>query len=348
MKKLIMAGKTYDFSITLVVFGCRTRKSLVSDNGEENDIKRRRCPESIGRICREHRKLSNGGVRIFSIAHSIIHSLLRSTSIMVRGQTITGAVLAAALPVSAFTYQAANPRSYSAKQFSQEFNDGFSVLKHYGGNGPWSQGVSYGIERDTPTGCAVDQVIMIHRHGERYPDPGPRSDMLTSLDKIYSSNITEFRGGLTFLNTWTSYLSDYCLSGQESFSGAYAGLLSTHTHGTEYRARYGNLWDGKSIVPIFTSGYERVIESARSFGEGFFAYNYSTNAAINIISESETQGANSLTPTCDKDEDQKMCDELTNLMPQFYVAAARLNSQNPGLDINATDVYNLMRMFLSY
>ena len=101
-------------------------------------------------------------------------------------------------------------------------------------------------------------------------------------------------------------------------------------------------------MPIFTSGYERVIESARSFGEGFFAYNYSTNAAINIISESETQGANSLTPTCDKDEDQKMCDELTNLMPQFYVAAARLNSQNPGLDINATDVYNLMRMFLSY
>lgn len=141
-------------------------------------------------------------------------------------------VLAIALPISAYTYHAANPRSYSPKQFSQEFRDKFSVLRHYGGNGPWSEGVSYGIERDTPSGCAVDQVIMIHRHGERYPDPGPRSDMLALLDKILAANITEFKGDLTFLNSWTSYLSDYCLSGRESFSGAYAGLLSTHSHRT--------------------------------------------------------------------------------------------------------------------
>lgn len=86
-----------------------------------------------------------------------------------------------------------------------------------------------------------------------------------------------------------------------------------------------------------------MIESARSFGEGFFAY-YSTNAAINIILESEAQGADSLTPTCDKDDDTKTCDDLTNLLPQFYVAAARLNSHNPGLSINASDVYILMRM----
>jgi acid phosphatase len=253
-------------------------------------------------------------------------------------------VLTAALPLSAQTYQAANPRSYFAKQFSQEFNDGFSVLKHYGGNGPWSEGVSYGIDRDPPAGCTVDQVIMIHRHGERYPDIGPRADMLTSLEKVYDSNITEFKGGLAFLNTWTSFLSDYCLSGQESFSGPYAGLLSNRRQGTEYRERYGHLWDGESIVPIFTSDYERVIESARSFGEGFFAYNYSTNAAINIISESEAQGVNSLTPLCYTDDDTETCDNLTNVLPQFYGAAARLNSQNPGLDLNATDIYNLMRM----
>jgi acid phosphatase len=136
--------------------------------------------------------------------------------------------------------------------------------------------------------------------------------MLTSLDKTYTSNIAEFKGGLTFLNTWTSYLSGYCLSSQESYSGAYTDLL---THGTEYRACYGHLWDGKSIAPIFTSGYERVIESARSFGDCVFAYNYSTNAGINIILESDTQGANSLTPTYDKDAHTKTCDNLTNLMP---------------------------------
>jgi acid phosphatase len=110
-------------------------------------------------------------------------------------------VLAIALLISAYTYHAANPRSYSPNQFSQEFRDKFSVLKHYGGNGPWSECVSYGIERDTPSGCAVDQVIMIHRHGERYPNPGPRSDMLASLDKVLAANITEFKGDLTFLNS---------------------------------------------------------------------------------------------------------------------------------------------------
>jgi hypothetical protein len=54
---------------------------------------------------------------------------------MVRGQNIAVAALAAVLTVSAYTYQAANPHSYSEKQFSQEFKDGFNVPKHYGGNG---------------------------------------------------------------------------------------------------------------------------------------------------------------------------------------------------------------------
>jgi acid phosphatase len=252
-------------------------------------------------------------------------------------------LLLCAAGANAFSHSAANPRSYLEKQFSQQFNEGFSILKHYGGNGPYSERTSYGIERDPPTGCAVDQVISILRHGERYPDPGTGAVFEQSLAKVYSSNITDWKEDLAFLNHWTYWVPNRCYYGAETWTGPYAGLLTAFRHGGEYRDRYGHLWDGTSVVPIFTSGYERVIETARKFGEGFFGYNYSTSAAINIISESAERGADSLTPTCDQDNDQGTCNKLTNLMPQFYVAAARINAQNPGLNINATDVYNLMR-----
>ena len=85
-----------------------------------------------------------------------------------------------------------------------------------------------------------------------------------------------------------------------------------------------------------------MINTARKFGEGFFGYNYTTNAALNIISESAVMGANSLTPTCDTDNDTSTCDKVPSTMPQFKLAAARLNSQSSGLNLTETDIYNLM------
>ncbi|CAG7957551.1 unnamed protein product [Penicillium olsonii] len=232
--------------------------------------------------------------------------------------------------------------SESSKPFSQEFRDNYSVLKHYGGNGPYSERRSYGIDRDPPASCAVDQVIMIKRHGERYPSPSLGAGIEKTLSKLDPK--TKYQGDLAFFNDWSYYVPNKCLYNAETSSGPYAGLLDGYTHGTEYRARYGHLWDGDAIVPMWSSGYGRVIETARKFGEGFFGYNYSTNAALNIISESESMGANSLTPVCYANRDSATCDGLSNTMPQFKVAAERLNAQNPGLDLNATDVYYLMSM----
>ena len=254
----------------------------------------------------------------------------------------TGAMAAAASsPYS--IYNAGNPQSFVEKQFGQYFYDGYSILKHYGGNGPYSDRESYGIDRNPPEGCAVDQVFMIMRHGERYPDPSIYDEFVNSLDKIYSANVTKWQGDLEFLNDWTFWITDPAMCAQETWTGPYAGLLTGYTRGLNYRDRYGHLYDGESILPIFSSGYERIIETARKFGEGFLGYNYSTLAAINIIPESESQGANSLTPTCVSDNDTAVCESLTGLLPQFYVAADRLNKQNSGLNLNATDIYYLMR-----
>ncbi|PYH88246.1 acid phosphatase aph, 3-phytase phyB [Aspergillus ellipticus CBS 707.79] len=252
--------------------------------------------------------------------------------------------LSIATGVSAYSYGAGNPQASQEKQFSQEFRDSYSILKHYGGNGPYSERQSFGIARDPPTGCEVDQVIMIKRHGERYPSPSAGKGIESALAKVYAANSTVYKGDLAFLNDWTYYVPDACYYNAETFSGPYAGLLDGYAQGNEYRARYGHLWDGESVVPMFSSGYSRVINTARKFGEGFFGYNYSSNAALNIITESETQGADSLTPTCDVDNDQATCNDLTNVMPQFKVAAARLNAQNPGMNLTSSDIYNLMVM----
>jgi len=87
------------------------------------------------------------------------------------------------------------------KQFSQEFKDGYNTLKYVGGNGPYTDGTSLGINRNPPPHCEVDQVISLMRHGERYPDPSVAKGMLESLDKILNSGIKSFHGSLSFLNT---------------------------------------------------------------------------------------------------------------------------------------------------
>lgn len=233
--------------------------------------------------------------------------------------------------------------AYPDKQLSQQFYDNYNNIKYLGGGAPYSDGRGFGISRNPPSGCEVDQVIMLSRHGERYPDPGTYKSMVTSLDKLWNTNIT-YKDGLAFFNDWQFWITDPSWIAQETTSGPYGGLLDGYHRGNTYRARYGHLWDGTSQVPIFTSGYERVIETARKFGEGFFGYNYTEVANVNIISENSTQGADSLTPVCyKKDNTSSVCESLdSSVFPQFKVAAARLNEQNKGLNLNYTDITALM------
>ncbi|KAL3488312.1 histidine phosphatase superfamily [Aspergillus germanicus] len=183
---------------------------------------------------------------------------------------------------------------FQEKQFQQTFYDGFNLLKF-------------------TASCEVDQVILFIRHGERYPDMYNAVGYLAALDKMYSSNITNWAGDSAFVDDWTYFIDDQGLYSQESTTGPYAGLTNAYRRGADYRSRYGHLWGKESIIPIFTTGVQRVVNTARNFGEGFLGYNYSTNAAINIISRMAIQGANSLKP-----------------------------DQNPGLNLNGTDVVSLM------
>ena len=238
--------------------------------------------------------------------------------------------------------------TFSDSLISQQVLDGENFLKYDGVRGPYVDRISYGISRDPPAQCSVDQLIMIKRHGERYPTTGEGTSIEQTLKKINDSLAGNYSSGdLAFLGNWTYFVPSDCYEAETS-TGPYAGLTDAYNHGKAYRQRYGDLYNESSILPLFTADFQRVISTAQKFGQGFLGNEtYATKAALNIISESSDQGADSLTPTCHKQDDdaQSICGDMPYYLPQFDVAADRLNAQYQGLNLNWTDVYSLIRIY---
>jgi acid phosphatase len=260
------------------------------------------------------------------------------------------------LPValfSSFGLTAIIQNSEHQRYISQTSNEANNILKYLGGNGPYIEKPGHGISRDPPEGCRVDQVISMLRHGERFPQAGEKEPIETSLNKVREANVGH-SGPLGFLPKWKYFGEDPAVYEQISYSGPYAGNLDIFRRGADYRARYDHLWDKKSMVPIFTGNYERCIDAARTFGEGFLSYNYSTLGALNIISEREEAGANSLAPVCRPGKPREGdCQKTSNshndyvgyideTFPQAKVAAQRLNTEYPGLNLTSYDIESLM------
>lgn len=61
----------------------------------------------------------------------------------------------------------------------------FDPLHHIGGNGPWFSAPNvFNIDAEPPTGCVVDQVAFVSRHGSRYPDPGAYNEWTATSAKV--------------------------------------------------------------------------------------------------------------------------------------------------------------------
>lgn len=231
------------------------------------------------------------------------------------------------------------------KPYSQESVEQFNLLRYTGTTGPYVQSRGYGIPREAPFQCKVKQAHLFMRHGERYPTEGTGKGNKQIFEKLKNATVESYDGPLSFVKDWEFYVPDSSLLETESFKGAYAGLADCYNLGVEFRERYEDLWDGKTIQPLFTSSQERVVNSARSFGEGFFASNYSDLCSLQIIPENETQGANTLTShdAC-VNYNSSYSDAIVGQFSDNYLktAAARLNKLSPGFNITGDDVYNLM------
>lgn len=240
-----------------------------------------------------------------------------------------------------------DPNYEGKKAFSQECLDRYNPLKFLGNYGPYSSRTGLGISTATPENCTVDQVILLGRHSERYPDPDDARAHLAVLNKIQQGHSGSFRGDdLAFLDKWTYFLdNELANAALEIRQGPYAGPASAYRFGSEFRQKYGHLWDHHSQIPIFSADSERVLNTARAFGEGFLGYNYSSIAAVQVLPEIKATGANALSPAYCKTPQTSHCNiDISNLVfPAFNTAAARLNSQY-GLELNGTDINTLMEI----
>lgn len=226
--------------------------------------------------------------------------------------------------------------------YDQDFLENYNILKYLGNGGPYNTRRGLGISLDAPEGCSVDQVAMVMRHGERYPDLGSvksYEEVWAKFDQKKGTYVND----LEFVNYWEPFVShDDPFVSQESTVGPYSGLQTGYLAGTIYRQRYGHLWDSQTITPVFTSGSERVVDTARRFAEGFFGYNISA-AAVNIVPEVADQGANSLVPVCNNASYEKSNESACSGKgdyPPLYALAKKWN-QKFGLNLTWFDIQTL-------
>ncbi|KZV73339.1 phosphoglycerate mutase-like protein [Peniophora sp. CONT] len=154
--------------------------------------------------------------------------------------------------------------------FNGKSNSKFDVVRNWGNLSPW-----FSLPADTwglpnaspivPTGCDIQQVHILHRHGARYPtsSSGPAT-FATKLHNI-TVNGTGFSasGPAKFLNTWEYRLGAEILTP--------LGRQQLYELGVSARVRYGALLKEFTDLPVWrTTSEERMVDSALQFAAGFF------------------------------------------------------------------------------
>ncbi|KAJ7697690.1 histidine phosphatase superfamily [Mycena rosella] len=143
----------------------------------------------------------------------------------------------------------------------------FDVVHHFGNLAPWRSVKSLGLPDASalvPSGCQLDQVHLLHRHGARYPTTGaPPSAFATLLHALASTTGVNVTGPLTFLSTW-----EYKLGAENLTPFGRSQLFDL---GVGFRVKYGDLLKGFSDLPVFrTTSEGRMVDSALHFSAGFF------------------------------------------------------------------------------
>ncbi|CAO2650994.1 Nn.00g092910.m01.CDS01 [Neocucurbitaria sp. VM-36] len=250
----------------------------------------------------------------------------------------------------------------------------WNILYHLGGNGPWVEKVldivPGGIA--VPSGCEVEQVHMkMSRHGERYPTKKAGKSQREVVERMKRSGKT-FTGNLAFFNDWELFWSaisrrvtDQSLKDDSSLeqltdTGPFSGTLGSFTTGVRLRTRYRHLLShvasnhSHHATTFWASGSNRVIETAKHFALGFFGIDYqkANKAALRIISEHHSLGADTLTPgrTClankrDQNEGQRKGYRLMGEYRATYLAAIRERLfKETSMEFGDQEIYAMQEM----
>lgn len=232
------------------------------------------------------------------------------------------------------------------KPYSQEALDNFNILKHIGGEGPYSTHPGYGLDTNPPSQCTVDQVQMFIRHGERYPTHSFGKQVSSFLQQIKDDNLTAI-DELYWLNNYVSPALKDEYYDLETFEGPYSGYASMYKAGSDIRAKYGHLWNENLTLPIFTASQERIVVTSVNVARGFFGANWTQHAAFVVLNETEEVGLNSLTPLegCPAfDGDYRGDWRYKYAEIGFEKTLKKLQRLVPGINATTTDVGNLLSL----
>jgi hypothetical protein len=169
----------------------------------------------------------------------------------------------------------------------------FDITKYWGNLSPWYSvsSADYGLSNASPSipeGCTINQMLLLYRHGARYPTsgsvPAAFAGRIANATKGEGFSVS---GEIAFLANWTYNLGAELLT---PFGRAQNFLL-----GVEYRQLYGELlnnFTSQKALPVFrTESQDRMVKTAENFAAGFFGVpEYLDQVNIEILVE--TTGLN--------------------------------------------------------
>lgn len=178
--------------------------------------------------------------------------------------------------------------------------------------------------------------------------------MLSLYERIRASNVT-FQGDLAFINDWDFFIDEPAEDLESLVStGPYAGTLEAFDAAVKLRTRYKELLETASAagpISFWATDSERVIDTAKYFGAGFFGIDWNDIANLYVIPETADRGADTLTPgrTCHKyrnNIDRRGHDygyRMMDIVRSTYEPAIsrRLAKQNPEMEFAEGEIFTM-------
>ncbi|GAA5986983.1 hypothetical protein JCM5350_000931 [Sporobolomyces pararoseus] len=255
-----------------------------------------------------------------------------------RGPTPTGS--------EAFAASTSYPLNFDSSPLNPPLpTEEFNVLHYLGNLSPWRT-VNHGLKgtAQTPPGCEIEQVQLLHRHGARYPTTGSGTESFAR--KVADAKHFKATGESAFLNDWTYKLGAELLTpfGREQLFNL----------GVSFRVKYGHLIETESKkLPVFrTESQDRMLNSAKNFAAGFFGFPFEDQYHQLVTIEWPGYN-NTLAPymTCPNAGRTNLthghADMNTWINTYLGEAAQRLQKEMKGIEIAPRDAFN-MQLLCAY
>lgn len=240
------------------------------------------------------------------------------------------------------------PQPYGEKNASSSFD----ISKYWGNLSPWYslRSADYGLPNASPLipeGCDITQVLLLYRHGARYPTSDAQPAVFAARLANATAKGFSVSGELAFLSNWTYKLGSELLT---SFGRNQAFQL-----GISHRQLYGGLLNNfteAGTIPVFrTESEDRMVKTATNFIAGMFGIpEYLEQVSLEILVE--TPGLNNSGAPYENCTNSNVASRgsIGSAVAKAYAnnafnsTLARLQSQISGINLTSADITGMLQL----